>query len=217
MGFSGPPSEPDVRLSPHPVLHLLMPSDTTGGIGRRPLVQLRPHREYSRLGVDRAGPRGAGIHQRSPRCAVMLRAHWTPSHVRGFPVLGLSTGAPTPRRPGMRASASPSAILRVVEVQSQQPGYFSLHIQVSMPRRRTRVGLVPTNSIARACPRPCPGYATARAGLLTMESSNNVPSVDFDAVQTSRDQAVAKANCRPHGSPSPLVPESFSPSLMSTS
>ena len=27
MGFSGPPSEPDVRLSPHPALHVLMPSN----------------------------------------------------------------------------------------------------------------------------------------------------------------------------------------------
>ena len=58
MGFSGPPSEPDVRLSPHPALHVLMPLESltrASGSARpgndiarwryRPLVQLRLHRE----------------------------------------------------------------------------------------------------------------------------------------------------------------------------
>ena len=91
MGFSGPPSELDVRLSPHPALHVLMPLECltrASGSARpgndiarwryRPLVQLRLHREYPRLGLDQAGPRSAGIHQRPPRRASALRAHWTP-------------------------------------------------------------------------------------------------------------------------------------------
>ena len=118
---------------------------------------------------------------------------------RRSPAARPAPGTPTPRGPAMRASAPPSAILRVVEVQSQQPGYSSLHIQMSLPRGRTRVGLVPANSIAGRARGRAWGYATARAGLLTMESSNKVPSVDFGAVQTSRDQAVAKAICRPRG------------------
>ena len=94
MGFSGPPSEPDVRLSPHPALPVLMPSDTTAGIGRRPLVQLRLHGEYSGLGLSRAGPRSAGIHQRPPRRASMLRAHWTPSPCTRLSRARTTTGPP---------------------------------------------------------------------------------------------------------------------------
>ena len=45
----------------------------------RPLVQLRLHREYPRLGLIEVGPRRAGVHQRPPRSALMLRTRWTPS------------------------------------------------------------------------------------------------------------------------------------------
>ena len=34
MGFSGPPSEPDVRLSPHPALHVLIPSGSASSASR---------------------------------------------------------------------------------------------------------------------------------------------------------------------------------------
>ncbi len=45
----------------------------------RPLVQFRLHRVYPRLRLRKARPRRAGIHQRPPRAAVMLRTRWTPS------------------------------------------------------------------------------------------------------------------------------------------
>jgi len=41
VGFSGPPSEPDVRLSPHPALHVLTPRHYS------PMVW-----GYERLGSD---------------------------------------------------------------------------------------------------------------------------------------------------------------------
>ena len=53
--------------------------ETTAGVGHRPLAQLRLHGEYSGVGLNRAGPRCAGIHQRPPLLAPMLRTHWTPS------------------------------------------------------------------------------------------------------------------------------------------
>ena len=71
-----------------------MPSDTTAGIGHRPLVQLRLHGEYSGLGLSRAGPQSAGIHQRPPRRASMLRAHWTPSPCTRLSGARTTTGPP---------------------------------------------------------------------------------------------------------------------------
>ena len=89
MGFSGPPSEPDVRLSPHPALRVLMPSACLC-----PSVQLRLHRKYPRLGLNRAGPRSAGVHQRPPRLASKLRAHWTPSPCARLSRAQTTTGPP---------------------------------------------------------------------------------------------------------------------------
>ena len=107
MGFSGQPSEPDVRLSPHPALHVLMPLECltrASGSARpgndiarwryRPLVQLCLHREYPRLGLDQAGPRSAGIHQRPPRRASALRAHWTPLPCTRLSRARTTTGPP---------------------------------------------------------------------------------------------------------------------------
>ena len=53
--------------------------ERTARIGLRPLVQLRLHREYPRLGLQQVRPRNAGIHQRTPRFALKLRPHWVPS------------------------------------------------------------------------------------------------------------------------------------------
>jgi hypothetical protein len=47
--------------------------ETTARIGHRPLVQLRLHHEYPPLGLVEAGPRSAGVHQRSPRSTWMLQ------------------------------------------------------------------------------------------------------------------------------------------------
>ena len=88
MGFSGPPSEPDVATlaaSGSPCAH---------ANGIRPLVQLRLHREYSRPGLDEAGPRSAGIHQRSPRRASALRTHWTPLPCTRLSRARTTTGPP---------------------------------------------------------------------------------------------------------------------------
>ena len=52
---------------------------TATRIGRRPLVQLCLHREYSGLRFTRGWPQIADIHQRPPRSVSLLRAHWTPS------------------------------------------------------------------------------------------------------------------------------------------
>ena len=52
---------------------------TATRIGRRPLVQLCLHREYSGLRFTRGWPQIADIHQRPPRSMSLLRAHWTPS------------------------------------------------------------------------------------------------------------------------------------------
>ena len=61
---------------------------------RRPLVQLRLHDEYPRLGLNRTGPRSAGVHQRPPRLASMLRAHWTPSPCTRLSRARTTTGPP---------------------------------------------------------------------------------------------------------------------------
>ena len=53
--------------------------ETATRIGRRPLVQLCLHREYSGLRFTRDWPQIADIHQRPPRSVSLLRAHWTPS------------------------------------------------------------------------------------------------------------------------------------------
>jgi hypothetical protein len=53
--------------------------EPTAWAGRRPLVQLRLHAVYSGLGLGEVGPQCAGIHQRPPPCAALLRTHWTPS------------------------------------------------------------------------------------------------------------------------------------------
>jgi len=53
--------------------------ETTAGISRRPLVQLRLHPKYPPLGLVEVGPRSARIHRRPPSSAWMLRTRWGPS------------------------------------------------------------------------------------------------------------------------------------------
>ena len=50
MGFSGPPSEPDVRLLPHPALHVLMPSPigAASSTWRVPATRPQPGRATNR-------------------------------------------------------------------------------------------------------------------------------------------------------------------------
>src|SRR5215207_1585054 len=52
--------------------------EATVRISRRPPVQLRLHLAYPPLGLDQAGPQRAGVHQRPPQAAVMLRTRWAP-------------------------------------------------------------------------------------------------------------------------------------------
>ena len=59
----------------HEVVQII---ETTGRISRRPLVQLRLHPAYPPLGLLEVGPRRAGIHQRPPPSAAMLRTRWAP-------------------------------------------------------------------------------------------------------------------------------------------
>ena len=69
MGFSGPPSEPDVRLSPHPALHMLMPLEclTKASRSARPRIdsaRWRPCRgETSRGRLRGLPPREKASHQ----------------------------------------------------------------------------------------------------------------------------------------------------------
>jgi hypothetical protein len=62
VGFSGPPSEPDVRLSPHPALH--EPRRQTSGVVCRCSRRVDP--QYPRLRLDQRRPRCVGIHRRPP-------------------------------------------------------------------------------------------------------------------------------------------------------
>jgi len=50
--------------------------ETATGITDRPLVQLRLHSEYPRLGLMEVRPRLADIHPRTPRSTLMLRSRW---------------------------------------------------------------------------------------------------------------------------------------------
>ena len=68
--------------------------ETTGRIDHRPSVQLRLHCEYPRLGLNWTGPRSADVHQRPPRLASMLRAHWTPSPCARLSRARTTTGPP---------------------------------------------------------------------------------------------------------------------------
>lgn len=52
------------------------------------------HGEYPRLGLNRTGPRSAGVHQRPPRLASMPRAHWTPSPCTRLSRARTTTGPP---------------------------------------------------------------------------------------------------------------------------
>jgi hypothetical protein len=65
------------------------------GIGLRPLVQLRLHHEYPRLGLIEVGPRRAGVHRRPPRSALMLRTRWTPSPCDRLSRPRTTTGPPS--------------------------------------------------------------------------------------------------------------------------
>src|ERR1035441_7135717 len=53
--------------------------ETTIRIADRPLVQLRLHLVYPQLGLIEVRPQIAGIHQRTPPSALMLRSCWVPS------------------------------------------------------------------------------------------------------------------------------------------
>src|SRR5215203_5245619 len=93
------------RVAPHPtprhneerrVIHEVeQVIEATVRIGRRPLVQLRLHREYPQLGHHRVGPRRAGVHRRPPRAALMLRTHWTPSPCARLSRARTTTGPPS--------------------------------------------------------------------------------------------------------------------------
>lgn len=81
MGFSGPPSEPDVRLSSHPALHEPIADPelhSSGGSQLVPDTQCPPSRADRRY-----SPAAPGIPDRAGGFAGPLR------HVHGFPVLGL--------------------------------------------------------------------------------------------------------------------------------
>jgi hypothetical protein len=69
--------------------------EATAGISGRPLVQLRLHHEYPRLGHHRVGPRSADVHQRPPRSALMLRTRWTPSPCDRLSRPRTTTGPPS--------------------------------------------------------------------------------------------------------------------------
>ena len=89
VGFCGPPSEPDMRLSPYPALPVFGPMSggscaTAHGCGFVSSLVL-----YPGLRLFEIGPQCADIHQRPSRNESLLRKRWGPSHVTGFPGLGL--------------------------------------------------------------------------------------------------------------------------------
>jgi hypothetical protein len=71
--------------------------EATARIGLCPLVQLRLHPEYPHLGAKQVERRCAGIHQRPPRHAWMLRTRWTPSPRTRLSRARTTTGPPSHR------------------------------------------------------------------------------------------------------------------------
>ena len=83
MGFSGPPSEPDVRLSPHPALQVLMPKAIAHWCS---FVCIASTRDPASMKLGHEAPVFT-----SDLPAVLRRCEHTGPlcHVPGFPVLGL--------------------------------------------------------------------------------------------------------------------------------
>ena len=86
--------------------------EATARLGLRPLVQLRLHREYPRLGLVQARPRCARIHRRPPRSALRLRSRWTPSPCGRLSRPRTTTGPPPHPASIDRRRAFPSVIFR---------------------------------------------------------------------------------------------------------
>lgn len=120
-------------------------------IAGRPLVQLRLHPEYPPLGLIEVGPRRAGVHQRPPRSAWMLRTRWGPSPC-GRLSRPRTTTAPPPH---------PGAI-------GWQQAFLLADWQ---PARLGAVGVVPTFTIDRSTGE-VPSYAPGNIAMPTPQVFN---------------------------------------------
>ncbi len=108
----------------------------------RPLVQLRLHREYPCPGLDQAGPRSAGIHQRPPRRTSALQTHWTPLPCTRLSRARTTTGPPPHFASVDRRQVFPAMMAGTDEVVPT----FTLE-----PFNRVRAQLCPCN-LAMATP-----------------------------------------------------------------
>ena len=153
---SPPPSEPDVRVPPHPALHEYIGwcrrpghhqrgrvadqvpqiAEPALGIVRCPHVQLALVVEYPLLRLIDAGQRRAGVHRRPPPIQPCRVLTGPLRHVAGFPDLGLVRvlrHAPAATADGAPAPHPPRRVRRA------PPGRFPRSPQTARQGRRSAV------------------------------------------------------------------------------